>query len=521
MSERALFLPDLAAAWRSQRGVAIALGLGAVALGLVFNVEIIAAIRTWMDSTAYNHCFLVIPIAAYLAWDRRDKLRGLAASPLPLAVLGGIPLALAWLLAERLGIMEGRQLIAISFVELLALAVLGWRLWWGLAGPLLYLYFLVPFGAFLTPKLQDVTTVFVRYGLDLLHIPAFIDGYTIEIPEGTFYIAEACAGLRFLIASIAFGCLYALLMYRSPWRRVAFIVASIGVPVVANGMRAVGIVALGHVLGSAQAAATDHVLYGWIFFSLVILLLIALGLPFREDIERADAPAAPRAALLPDGNGRWRAAALAGGLVCVIAAVSPVLAMQLDRVAPPPVASIPPVMFGRECSGLPVDASAPLDMPGSVVVQRIACNGLILDVRLDVFGRRSNAAPVLSAAHRLATVPNPTNDEEFTTETSWLPMPDGSRGLWRLTRATRPGAFNVVGIWVDGRPVAGGLATRARLAWTSLTGAQVPPVVVAVTPEVDHIRMTAAIQRTIERRLAGLLAEADITSQIGPIAAAH
>ena len=64
----------------------------------------------------------------------------------------------------------------------------------------------MPFGAFLTPKLQDITTVFMRHGLDLLRIPAYIDGYTIEIPEGTFYIAEACAGLRFLIASIAFGC---------------------------------------------------------------------------------------------------------------------------------------------------------------------------------------------------------------------------------------------------------------------------------------------------------------------------
>ena len=59
-----------------------------------------------------------------------------------------------------------------------------------------------------------------------------IDGYTIEIPEGTFYVAEACAGLRFLIASIAFGCLYALLMYRSPVRRTAFIVISIVVPII-------------------------------------------------------------------------------------------------------------------------------------------------------------------------------------------------------------------------------------------------------------------------------------------------
>ena len=156
-------------------------------------------------------------------------------------------------------------------------------MWWALAGPLLYLYFLVPFGEFLTPALQDVTTFFIRHGLEALGVPAYIDGYVIEIPQGTFFVAEACAGLRFLIASIAFGCLYALMMYRSPVRRGVFILVSIIVPVIANGFRGIGIVYLGYLLGSAQAAAADHVIYGWVFFSAVILLLIALGLPFRQD----------------------------------------------------------------------------------------------------------------------------------------------------------------------------------------------------------------------------------------------
>jgi exosortase A len=519
MSEHALVRPDLSATWRTRRGVAIALGLGVVALGLLFNAEVAAAIRTWMDSTAYNHCFLVVPIAAYLAWDRRDQLRGLAAVPLPVVALAGIPIALVWLLAERLGIMEGRQLMAISFVELLALAVLGWRLWWVLCGPLLYLYFLVPFGAFLTPKLQDFTTIFVRHGLDLLHIPAFIDGYTIEIPEGTFYIAEACAGLRFLIASIAFGCLYALLMYRSPWRRVAFIVASIVVPIIANGLRAVGIVSLGHLLGSAQAAATDHVLYGWIFFSLVILLLIGLGLPFREDLDRSAASTTPRPRLPPADNAGWRAAALTAGIIVVIAAVSPVLAMQLDRVRPPAAASLPVVDFGPDCTDLPVDTPALLDVPGTLVARRVACGGLVLDVRLDIFAARSTAAPVLAAARRLAVVPNPTNEEEVAAETGWLPMPAGAQRTWRLTRTTAPGWMVAVGIWVDGQPATGGMLTRARLAWTSLTGARVAPVVVSITPELEHTKVTAESEPAIERRLALLLARADIGGQIGRIAA--
>ena len=136
--------------------------------------------------------------------------------------------------------MEGRQLIAMGFVQALFLGVLGRRLCRAMAAPLLYLFFLVPFGAFLTPVLQTFTSHFIARGLDLLGIPNYSDANIIEIPEGTFYVAEACAGLRFLIASIAFGVLYALLIYRSPGRRIAFIAVSLVVPVIANGFRALG-----------------------------------------------------------------------------------------------------------------------------------------------------------------------------------------------------------------------------------------------------------------------------------------
>ncbi|MBX9750767.1 MAG: exosortase [Roseococcus sp.] len=163
------------------------------------------------------------------------------------------------------------------------LGVFGWRLFRAFAVPLGYLVFLVPFGAFLVPQLQEVTAWMIVAGLSLLGIPHFVDALIIEIPAGIFFVAEACAGLRFLIASLAFGGLYAAVMFRSPGRRVAVMVLALVVPVVANGLRALGIVLLGHHLGSAEAAAADHLIYGWVFFTLVILLLVVAGLPFRQD----------------------------------------------------------------------------------------------------------------------------------------------------------------------------------------------------------------------------------------------
>src|SRR5262249_16875707 len=116
----------------------------------------------------------------------------------------------------------------------------------------------------------------------LFGVVNFTDQLLIQIPEGNFYVAEACAGLRFLVASLAFGVLYGLLMYKSLIPRLIFIVLSILVPIIANGVPALGIVLAAHFLGSATAATADHVLYGWFFFSIVTLLLILIGTLFRD-----------------------------------------------------------------------------------------------------------------------------------------------------------------------------------------------------------------------------------------------
>src|SRR4029077_622481 len=251
-------------------------------LAVVFQHEITGAVQTWIDSTAYNHCFLILPLIAFLLWERRAVIASVSPRPVlwPLVLM---PLLSAvWLVAAVLDIQEGRQLVMMTMFEVVVLIVLGLRLFWLLLAPLLFLFFLVPSGAFLVPSLQTITADIVVAGLHGLHIPVFSDGYMIEIPEGPFEIAEACAGLRFLIASSVFGCFFAVVMYRSFRKRVLFIIMSLAVPIVANGLRALGIIVLAHLEGSAAAVEADHVLYGWVFFTLVIMILIAIGMAFAE-----------------------------------------------------------------------------------------------------------------------------------------------------------------------------------------------------------------------------------------------
>ncbi len=508
---------DLQTVWRlAQMPVIQAVGLGVIVLGFVFSTEVTAAIGVWYASTAYSHCFFVLPIAIYLGWERRHMLAGVRIEQMNWLVVGALPLSLAWLAAERLGIMEGRQLIAVAMLELLFLAVLGWQMFKALAAPLLYLFFLVPFGAFLTPALQDFTASFIDVGLRVLAIPHFSDAYIIEIPEGRFFVAEACAGLRFLIASIAFGVLYACLMYTSMSRRLAFIGASIVIPIVANGVRALGIVVLGHVLGSAEAAATDHVLYGWLFFSIVIMLLILAGLPFRQDAVPASgrtipAPLASRASPSPGMAGpRQRALFVSVVGIGGIAALALGLAAWVDSagdVLPPTPAARFAAPAG--CGPAIVDSSA-----AGLQKLHFACPGNRLDVTVQTFSPRVNPARIMAALRRM------TGEQEAEDPTySNVEIPNQQPPSWRFVTTEKPARATATALWVDGQPAKGGLAGRLALARNSLFGAAQAPVLIAVSQSSTHPQLYPDEEQQIRARIAGFLGgQPALTALVGQLA---
>lgn len=487
------------------------LGLATLLLLVVFGDEARAAYQTWMDSTAYGHCFFVMPIAAFLAWERRHVAAAIPVRPLPWLALLALPAGLVWFGAERLGIIEGQQLVAMSLLQLLALCVLGWRLYWAMAVPLLYLFFLVPFGAFVTPQLQDFTAEFIRIGLNVLHIPVFTDGYVIEIPEGVFFVAEACAGLRFLIASIAFGVLYACMIYRSPGRRLLFIGVSILIPIIANGFRGLGTVVLGHVLGSAQAAVVDHVLYGWIFFSIVILLLIMAGLPFRQDVGDPPVPQAQ-----PGGNAGLRRSGLAVALATCLIALAPAIAVTLDHRGDKSVASLAEPAAIRGC--LPIAATLPASSDRTSWSYSCpsglgAIDHLVLSI--SVLSPRSNAG-ALVRLRRAITL------EGAAESTSFRVLHQSEHEAWLIAANTEPDRLVAFASWVDGVPAAGGMAQRVRQAWDSISGTSHAPVMVTIATPEAVTRLSTQPGSPAERLISGLIAQnPDLSSQMVALSAAY
>src|SRR5215813_13496154 len=213
------------------------------------------------------------------------------------------------------------------------MALAGRRVAWALAFPLGVLLLAVPFGEAFLPQLMEWTADFTVAALRASGIPVYREGTFFTIPSGHWAVAEACSGLRYLIASVTVGTVYACLTYRTWWKRALFLALSTVVPIGANFLRAYMIVLIGHLSSMKLAVGVDHFIYGWVFFGLVIGLLFWLGSFWREP----EVPVLPARAFHQATPARAAGFALAAAGTVLLAAAWPLCVPYLDRTDPSPV----------------------------------------------------------------------------------------------------------------------------------------------------------------------------------------
>lgn len=264
-------------------GPLVALGLSLAWLLYWYRGTVASLVDIWSRSDTYTHGFLIAPISLWLVWRMRERLAGVPLRPSAVGVLAGLAAGLAWLLGELGSVDSVSQFALVGMVISLVWALLGSAMVRALAFPLGFLFLAVPFGEFLFPTMMDWTANFVIGALRFSGVPVYAEGHNLVIPSGHWSVVEGCSGVRYLIASVVVGCLYAYLSYRSLSRRVIFIGVSIIVPIIANWLRAYGTVLLGHLSNNRLAAGVDHLVYGWVFFGMVMTALFWIGARWRED----------------------------------------------------------------------------------------------------------------------------------------------------------------------------------------------------------------------------------------------
>ncbi|WP_338769410.1 exosortase A [Massilia sp. METH4] len=419
---------------------------GAVLVPLLAYFDTAASIvAIWERSETFAHGFVIVPIALWLVWRRRAELALLPVRPCWPALAALLFCGAAWMLATLGDVLVVRQYAFAIMIPLAVLAAYGTAIARALVFPLAFLLFGVPVGEGLIEPLIGITANFTVDALRLTGIPVLREGNSFSIPSGDWSVVEACSGLRYLISSVTLGCLYAYLTYRTTWRRVLFVIVALALPIFANGLRAYMIVMIGHSSNMTLAVGVDHLIYGWVFFGLVMLLLFWIGSFWREDGPAPQAVAHAQSHLRPRSASPAQVAlAVLGVAGCI--GVWPAYGWYIERgnATPPPVelatfaASTPAVA--------PFTEWEPDFAPASATLRRFyEVDGHKLGFILKYY-RDGNGGKLISSMNRLTALRSGWHETGVAIRSENVA---GRPLVLRETTLAGPGARFVVWQWYD------------------------------------------------------------------------
>jgi exosortase len=214
----------------ASRPAALPLGIlaGIFILFFAVNPQIVADWRIYsFDDGTYSHAYLIPFMCAYLAWVgwKAGHL-----TPRGSWLFLGLT-ALALLLYQWLDIAHQRYLsraLVPACLVLATLAVLPLNRTSVATGG--FFWFVTPVWGPINEFLQWSSVKAVTYIMSFTGIPTFVYEEYVEIPAGTFEIADGCSGLRYVIAALALVTFYSV-MYLQRARSVGLLVAfAVGAP---------------------------------------------------------------------------------------------------------------------------------------------------------------------------------------------------------------------------------------------------------------------------------------------------
>lgn len=254
-----------------------ALTLLAGAMLAIFYRDAADMAGLWWHSSTFTHCLLMLPMIGWLVSLRAPLIRSLTPAYWWPALVWIAGAGLVWLVGEAAGVALFRQFGLVLMLQGAVAATLGEKLVRALLFPLAYALLLVPFGEELVPLLQTLTAHISVLLLHLSGLQAEMEGVFITTRAGFFEVAEACSGVNFLIAMLAYAMFAAHLCFKSWTRRIVFVAAALATTIFANALRAYGTMVAAEIWGIEAAGGIDHIFYGWIFFGLVVLIVMLVA----------------------------------------------------------------------------------------------------------------------------------------------------------------------------------------------------------------------------------------------------
>lgn len=248
-----------------------------LAFAFLYRDVLVKLVSDWAHDDNYSHGFLIVPLALYFAWERRDQLQAAAYRPslLGLVVVAG---SIVTLIAGVLG--AELFLTRVSIIGVTAgvvLFVLGWEHLRTLALPIGFLLLMIPIPAIIFNQiafpLQLLASRVGETALTAFSIPVLREGNVIILANTTLEVAEACSGIRSLVSLLTLGIVYGYFMDPRSWIRVTIALATIPIAIAANGLRVAGTGIAAHYFGPEAATGFFHTFSGWLVFAFAFFML--------------------------------------------------------------------------------------------------------------------------------------------------------------------------------------------------------------------------------------------------------
>jgi exosortase D (VPLPA-CTERM-specific) len=238
-------------------------------------------VQHWEGSEEYGYGFMIPFVAAFLIWQRKDRLSRLefSGSWFGLAIL---LVGLLIVFAGQLGTLNSvtQYGFLISLVGG-AWSLMGWRAFRVILTPLLLLFLMVPLPPFLynnlSSQLQLISSQIGVAVIRLFGISVYLEGNVIDLGTYKLQVVEACSGLRYLFPLVSLSIIAAYFYRDAIWKRIVVVLSSIPITVFMNSFR-IGVIAmLVEYGGLAQTEGFLHYFEGWaVFMGCVALLIVEM-----------------------------------------------------------------------------------------------------------------------------------------------------------------------------------------------------------------------------------------------------
>jgi exosortase A len=466
----------------------LAASLAVFGILAVYAETVASIVAIWNRSQTFAHGYVVVPIAVWLAWRNRRTIAATPVVPWYPALLVVAAAGALWLVMAVGDVLGVAQFALAFMVQAAIVAVVGLKMARVIAFPLAFLLFAVPAGEFLVPTMIDRTADFVVTALQLSGVPVYRENNFFIIPSGAWSVVEACAGLRYLIASVMIGVVYAAVSYRTVWRRIAFIGASIVVPLVANWLRAYMIVMIGHLSDNKLAVGVDHLIYGWLFFGIVMALLFWVGSFWSEPEASVPTPTYYEAGATTTHLAPFRFFAVALTAIVLASLWRPVHALFDD----PSTVNPKLVALGAAGGFVPADTPLPSWTPAyaghsATLRQTFVRNGAASGLYIAYYRNQTDGRELVTSDNQLVL----TSDflwREVARENVVLPFDGKSTAAVRSVLTGAPGRVVAYRLyWIDGKLTVSDYRFKAWLAWSKLRGeGDDAALIVFYAPEHDN-----------------------------------